>query len=86
LRCKAVVEGNVESFTSDGTWQRKTHNAFASLCVSDKAISTASFETLREAFFLCSIAERQNYRHTTFLFRVEAAVSGMVGAERMSYG
>ena len=70
----------------DDTLQRKTHNAFASLCVSIKAIPTASRGARREAFFLCPIAEWRNYGHATFLFRVEAAVSGMVAAERRSHG
>ena len=46
----------------DDTLQRKTHNAFASLCVSIKAIPTASRGARREAFFLCSIAEWRNGR------------------------
>jgi len=37
----------------DGTLQRKTHKRFASLCVSIKAIPTASTKTRREVF-LCS--------------------------------
>ena len=41
-----------EIFTKDGTLQRKTHHAFASLRVSFKAFLTASFEIRREVF-LC---------------------------------
>ena len=40
----------------DGTLQRETHNAFASLRVSFKAIRTASFEIRREVFLFVPIA------------------------------
>ena len=48
----------------DDTLQRKTHNAFASLCVSIKAILTASSRTRREAFFSCPIAEWRTNKTT----------------------
>ena len=66
LRCKAVVQRNVGSFKYDGTLQRETHNAFASLCVSYKAIPTASLETRREVFFFVPIAKwRTELKHAT---------------------
>ena len=48
----------------DDTLQRKTHNAFASLCVSIKAIPTASRGARREVFFFRSIAEWRTNKTT----------------------
>ena len=58
----------------DDTLQRKTHNAFASLCVSIKAIPTASRGARREAFFLCPIAERRNNKTTPLDNRATSGV------------
>ena len=68
-----------EIFTKDGTLQRKTHNAFASLRVSFKAIRTASFEIRREVFFLYSIAEwhnKQNHATCQSALQVKCSTTG----------
>jgi len=91
--CKAVVERNVESFKSDGTLQRK-RNALTSLCVSLKAISTASYECDPEAakgynalkaadyWWGCSTKNPAPYRaHAVPLYRraiSEGLVDGLV--------
>ena len=49
-RCKAVVFRNVGSFEMDDTWQRKRTIAFSSLCVSIRAIPTASEEIRTRGF------------------------------------
>ena len=68
----------------DDTLQRKTHNAFASLCVSIKAILTASSRTRREVFFFRSIAEwhKHEAHHLTIAPQVNVRTNGANGNDK----
>ena len=67
----------------DDTLQRKTHNAFASLCVSIKAILTASSRTRREVFFFVPIAEwRENMGAPHFIVALHGVPQQNGGEEK----
>ena len=96
--CKAVVEGNVRKFHDRRHLAEETRECFTSLCVSIKAIRTASFETRREVFYIfdsCLTVERQggfdeiaaNTERGLALFSIRETKQGQQGrnGDKMKY-